>query len=462
MGVAQRSPRRNNRAHDTTSAIAMPAAGTEPMASPEAQDPFYFIARSTAGRLGADYLSALVRSMHEAMDVAVAVITRGVGEPPVKARASFTWKKEGSRFPDEYDLEGTPCKLVYQGQHIVVPEQLWQRFPREAGLEGYCGVPLRNNAGAVMGHLSVLSEMPIRNPERIEGIMRIFGMRVEAELQRLEAEQERTALIQRLRQALDRLERQHQLTRRANAFKTEMLGMVAHDLRSPLTAIVGRAELIGQLFEAERDEARRRERVEGACTAIGRAADRMEGMIADLLKSAREEARTIALSCGEIDLGEVVRTAVGLNQRAAEAKGLRISATIDPGATIVADADRLIEAVDNLLSNAVKFSGAGGGIALEAGVDRAAGMAFVRVTDTGQGLSAEDLANAFQRFQPLSAKPTGGETSTGLGLSIVRAIAEAHGGTVEAASPGKGHGATFTLRVPVGGPGAASSGRGSE
>lgn len=422
------------------------------MASPEAQDPFYFIARSTAGRLGTDYLGALVRSMHEAMDVAVAVITRGVGEPPVKARASFTWKKEGSRFPDEYDLEGTPCKLVYQGQHIVVPEQLWQRFPREAGLEGYCGVPLRNSAGAVMGHFSVLSEVPIRNPERTEGIMRIFGMRVEAELQRLEAEQERTALIQRLRHALDRLGHQHRLTRRANAFKTEMLGMVAHDLRNPLTAIVGRAELIGQLFETERNEARRRERVESACTAIGRAADRMEGMIAGLLESAREEAHAIVLRCAEMDLAEAVRAAIGLNQGAADAKGIRFSEAMEQGATIVADADRLIEAVDNLLSNAVKYSSAGSSIAVAAGIDRAEGAAFVRIFDTGQGLSAEDLANAFQRFQPLSARPTAGETSTGLGLSIVRAIAQAHGGTVEAASPGKGHGATFTLRVPAAGP----------
>jgi signal transduction histidine kinase len=433
----------------------MSSAADMPQAvEPGGQDPFYFIARSTAGQLGTEFLTALVRSMHEAMDVSAAVITRGVGEPPVKARASFSWKKSGGQFPTEYELEGTPCKLVYGGQAIIVPEQLWQRFPREAGLESYCGVPLRNGIGKVIGHFSVVSEMPIPNLERTQGIMHIFGMRVEAELQRIEAEQERAALIQRLRHALDRLDHQHQLTRRANAFKTEMLGMVAHDLRNPLSAIVGRAELIEQLLEIEADEGKRRERVQSACTAIGRAADRMEGMIAGLLKSAREEAREIALRCAEVDLGEVVRLAIGLNQRAAQTKGIRIVETSEAGAVIVADADRLIEAIDNLVSNAVKYSPAASEVLVEAQVESAAGMARISVTDRGQGMSERDIAQAFQRFQPLSAKPTAGESSTGLGLAIVRAIAEAHGGSVEAASAGKGQGATFALRVPVAGPAA--------
>jgi signal transduction histidine kinase len=122
---------------------------------------------------------------------------------------------------------------------------------------------------------------------------------------------------------------------------------------------------------------------------------------------------------------------------------------------IIADADRVIEAVDNLISNAVKYSPADGEVQVEARIDRSAGVAQVSVTDRGQGMSQEDIARAFQRFQRLSAKPTAGESSTGLGLAIVKAIAEAHGGTVEAASAGKGQGSTFTLVLPVSGPGAA-------
>jgi signal transduction histidine kinase len=422
------------------------------------QDPFYLIAEATAAEVGKDFLAALVRSMHEAMEVGVAIITRGIGDPPVGARASLSWKKAGSSFPDEYELEGTPCKIVYGGQTLVLPEQLSRAFPREVGRESYCGVPLRNAAGKVVGHFSVLSDAPIRNAARVEGIMRIFGMRVEAELRRIEAEQERAALIERLSHAIERLNYQHQLTKEANAFKTDALGMVAHDLRSPLAAIVSRAELIGQLLAKHESEGKDadpgalRTKLAASCDAIGRSADRMEKMIADLLASARADARTISLRCTAIDLAEPVRVAVGLNRQAAEAKGIRISEMLAHAGPIIADADRVIEAVDNLISNAIKYSAPDGAVAVEAGTDHAARVAWVAVTDSGQGMSATDIARAFQRFQRLSAKPTAGESSTGLGLAIVRAIAEAHGGSVEVSSPGKGEGSTFTLRLPVGGP----------
>jgi signal transduction histidine kinase len=433
---------------------------TKPRAKdPWPSDPIYRIAESTAAEIGTDFLSALVRCMHDAMDVSVALITRGIGEPPVRARAAFSWRKAGSEFPEEYDLEGTPCSLVYQGQRLLVPEELWRKFPRDAGKEGYCGVPLRNSSGRVAGHFSVFSDLPIASPERAEGIMRIFGLRVEAELQRIESEREREALVARLSHAIGRLDHQHRRTRRANEFKTEALSMVAHDLRSPLAAIINRAEFIGALIDKDaaggdkdKSASTLREKLHASCAAISRSADRMEQMIADLLVSARNEASAISLRCTAVDLADPVRTAIGLNQAAANGKQLRISETLTHAGRIMADEDRLIEAIDNLLSNAVKYSSTGGAIVVETGSDADAGFAFVRISDRGQGMSEEDVAQAFQRFQRLSAKPTAGESSTGLGLAIVKAIAEAHGGSVEAASAGKGHGSAFTLRLSVVGP----------
>lgn len=420
-------------------------------------DPLHVIAQATAGDVGAEFLAALVRSMHAAMDVSVALITRGIGEPPVRARASFSWKKNDTQFPIEYDLEGTACQLVYKGQVLIIPEQLWQQFPRDAGFEGYCGVPLRKSGGEVVGHFSVVSEVPIRDAERTESIMRIFGMRVEAELQRLESEREREALVARLGHALERLGHQHKLTREANAFKTDALGMVAHDLRSPLAAIVSRADFIEQILDKEAQAngtaaAPLREKLQASCASIGRSADRMEQMIAGLLTSARTEARSIALRLAEIDLADAVRVAIDLNHAAAEAKKLRVTEKLAHAGPVIADEDRVIEAIDNLVSNAVKYSDAGGAITVATATDANASLATIRVSDRGQGLSEADIAQAFQRFQRLSAKPTAGEPSTGLGLAIVRAIAEAHGGTVDVASPGKNQGGTFTLYLPLAGP----------
>jgi signal transduction histidine kinase len=107
----------------------------------------------------------------------------------------------------------------------------------------------------------------------------------------------------------------------------------------------------------------------------------------------------------------------------------------------------LREAVDNLVSNAIKYTPLGGRMELSMSVDDR-GIA-IRVKDEGPGLSQEDLSRLFGRFQRLSARPTGGESSTGLGLSIVKRIVELHGGTVGAESAGPGQGATFIIRLPA-------------
>ncbi|MGY3134231.1 signal transduction histidine kinase [Bradyrhizobium sp. USDA 4501] len=111
------------------------------------------------------------------------------------------------------------------------------------------------------------------------------------------------------------------------------------------------------------------------------------------------------------------------------------------------DADRIREAIDNLVSNAIKYSPIGGKITVT--VSHEGDDTVIRIADQGPGLSPEDLGRLFGRFQRLSAKPTAGESSTGLGLSIVKRIIDMHGGHVTAQSPGPGQGSTFTVTLPA-------------
>jgi signal transduction histidine kinase len=111
------------------------------------------------------------------------------------------------------------------------------------------------------------------------------------------------------------------------------------------------------------------------------------------------------------------------------------------------DADRMREAIDNLISNAIKYSPIGGKIAVV--VSHEQKSTIIRIADEGAGLSPEDLGRLFGRFQRLSAKPTAGESSTGLGLSIVKRIIDMHGGEVAANSEGPGQGSTFTVILPA-------------
>jgi signal transduction histidine kinase len=123
---------------------------------------------------------------------------------------------------------------------------------------------------------------------------------------------------------------------------------------------------------------------------------------------------------------------------------------VDGELPVFADADRLVEVIENLVGNAIKYSPLSSQIVVTA--RRADGRAVVEVKDAGPGLSEDDKRRMFGRFQRLSATPTGGESATGLGLSLAKQLAELMGGDVFAESAGPGQGARFTLSMPFAAP----------
>jgi signal transduction histidine kinase len=148
-----------------------------------------------------------------------------------------------------------------------------------------------------------------------------------------------------------------------------------------------------------------------------------------------------------VDIALLVQEVAEANRPLAARKSQVITVTAPPDHAAMCDADRLREAIDNLVSNAVKYSPIGGPIDLLVG--QGPDGIMVEVRDRGAGLSPEDISRLFGRFQRLSAKPTAGETSTGLGLSIVKRIVDLHGGRITVESAGPGHGATFRLVLPA-------------
>jgi signal transduction histidine kinase len=148
-----------------------------------------------------------------------------------------------------------------------------------------------------------------------------------------------------------------------------------------------------------------------------------------------------------MDFAGLAAEVVAANRPLAERKQQRIELEGVPSLTLCGDQERLREAIENLVGNAIKYSPIGA--AIEVSVWRDGEDAVFAVRDEGPGLSPEDIGRVFGRFQRLSAKPTGGESSTGLGLSIVKRIAELHDGKVRAESPGPGLGAVFSLSVPM-------------
>ena len=148
-----------------------------------------------------------------------------------------------------------------------------------------------------------------------------------------------------------------------------------------------------------------------------------------------------------VDIAALTNEVAEANRPLAVNKQQTITVSAPPQLMTMCDTDRIREAIDNLVSNAIKYSPVGGRIAVVVTEDE--DNAMIRVSDEGAGLSPEDLGRLFGRFQRLSAKPTAGESSTGLGLSIVKRIIDMHGGEVTAESPGPGQGSIFTVTLPT-------------
>ena len=246
-----------------------------------------------------------------------------------------------------------------------------------------------------------------------------------------------------LMQANRRLSAQWLRLQRANGFKNEILGTVAHDLKNPLGVILGRTEMLTELIGAGSSK----ESVTAQVDHIRDATRRLTSMVDHLISDAMADAFDISIRREPVDVAALVTEVAEANKPLAVNKqqAITVSAPIDH--VTMCDSDRMREAIDNLVSNAIKYSPIGGKIALL--VNRNDGNTVIRVTDEGAGLSPEDLGRLFGRFQRLSAKPTAGESSTGLGLSIVKRIIDMHGGTVTADSAGPGQGATFTIMLPA-------------
>jgi signal transduction histidine kinase len=225
-----------------------------------------------------------------------------------------------------------------------------------------------------------------------------------------------------------------------NNEKNEFMGIVAHDLRNPLGAIKGFAELIvedPQMPRAELEDFGRR---------IADAAARMVEMVQKLLDTNRIERGEMKLNLTPTDLVALVSSVVETHRSRATAKQQLLQLKNEaPPANVLVDPSVMVQVLENLVSNAVKYSPTGKTIFVR--LKQEAGAIRVEVQDEGPGLTAEDQKKLFGKFARLSAKPTGGENATGLGLSIVKKMVEAMNGKVWCESePGKG--ATFIVELP--------------
>ena len=251
-----------------------------------------------------------------------------------------------------------------------------------------------------------------------------------------------------MQEALAKLKASNEQLVYLNNEKNEFLGIAAHDLKNPLSTIILGAEMLQITSQNPKHKS--------ISEGIIHAGTRMRNLITQLLDAnAIEQGRYIS-KVERCDLAALATQSIANNRAAAARKQIELRLVLPDELTAHADSNAAMQILDNLISNAVKYSPPVTLVQIHGCVEGA--DACISVTDQGPGVSDEDLKKMFGKFTRLSAKPTGGESSNGLGLSIVKKLAEAMSGSVDCRSV-LGAGATFTVRLPLAGPAAEPTGK---
>jgi signal transduction histidine kinase len=221
--------------------------------------------------------------------------------------------------------------------------------------------------------------------------------------------------------------------RELDRYKGELITTISHELKTPLTTIIGHAELLGELHEHRSVE------------AITRNAERLNRLVQNLLDYSRVQDRRAAVRV-DVDVIESCRAAIDLVAHLADTGRVDIELVVCcDQVSVSGDPEDLSLVVDNLVSNAVKYTRPGGTVRIEVACDE--GEVRVSVRDSGLGISEADQVHLFSAFHRSSNPEALSIPGTGLGLAISRRIVESHGGRIEVASV-VGEGSTFTLALP--------------
>jgi PAS domain S-box-containing protein len=328
--------------------------------------------------------------------------------------------------PEDLAIDKPARILAAARQGRRVEEEGWR--VRKDGTRFWADVivtVIHDEQGALRGYAKVTRDITER--KRAEETQHALEVQREA---RLQAEEERR-----------RAEASYRVAQEASRAKDEFLMTLSHELRTPLTAILGWSRLLPTI---QPDDPMFREAVQ----SISRSAQLQSRLIDDVLDVSRIVSGKLRLMRETVDVAQIIAASVEGIRPSADAKQISIAMTLAPAlGSIVVDATRLHQVMWNMLANAVKFTPKGGEIRVAA--RRTSSQAQIAVSDTGQGIDPNFLPHVFEPFRQAESASTRVHGGLGLGLSIVRYIVEAHGGSVAAESGGRGKGTTITVTLPV-------------
>ena len=420
------------------------------------------IEEGVAGKTGEAFFRQIVCDLARALNAHSAFTSRLL--PGRRASMLAFWSGGTYEQCLEYALAGTPCEYVYRGEITSYARNVSDVFPvdrawfEQLGIQSYLGIPVKDETGAVCGHLAVMDTRERDWADADVDILRLFSIRSAAELERLRYQGELEGANSALRTANERLE--GEITRRAameeqlaaaknvaesaNRAKSTFISQMSHELRTPLNGILGYAQLL------EREYSESGARLVDGLGIIERSGEHLLKLVNDLLDLAKIEAGKLELTRDRVDLRELVEHVANLARVRAAIAGLTLHVEMDTGVLmdVVTDERVVRQILLNLLGNAVKFTEAGGHVTLRVlGESADSGHHRVRfaVEDSGIGIEAEQLACIFEPFHRITSTERVVE-GTGLGLTITQRLVAALGGRLSVSSQ-RGAGSNFGVEI---------------
>jgi signal transduction histidine kinase/DNA-binding NarL/FixJ family response regulator len=418
------------------------------------------IEEGVAGKTGEAFFRQIVCDLSRALHAHGAFTSRLL--PDRRAGMLAFWSGGQYQACLEYALGGTPCEFVYKGQITAYARNVGDVFPvdrdwfEQMGVQSYLGIPVKDETGAVCGHLAVMDTCERDWAEADVDVLRLFSLRSAAEIERTRYQQELEDANLALRQANERLaqeitnriaaesqlEASKAVAEGANRAKSVFIGQMSHELRTPLNGILGFAQLL------KREGGLSPEKLREGLTIIERSGEHLLKLVNDLLDLAKIEAGKLELSAGYVDLQELLEHVASLARVRAANAGLALDVAVssDTFVPITADERVLRQVLLNLLGNAMKFTESGGRVGLRAEGWRASeDRQAVRfsVEDTGIGIEESELERIFEPFHRVATQNRVVE-GTGLGLTITQRLVAALNGRLSVVSQ-RGVGSTFTV-----------------
>jgi signal transduction histidine kinase/response regulator RpfG family c-di-GMP phosphodiesterase len=338
--------------------------------------------------------------------------------------------KKGSGLPGQVWATNAPVWLP----NAVGGKKLQRDvYAATAGLHHAIGFPIKIHE-EFYGVIELFTRHPLLSDPPLINMLEAAGSEIGQFIERKRVETERENLLLREKHLREQAEKTSRL-------KDEFLATVSHELRTPLNSILG----WGQLLQDNKADAAKWEK---GLETIFRNARSQAQLIDDLLDTSRLITGNLRLNLSPTSVSAVIKTALDVVRPAAEAKEVSITADCETDDELITcDPHRLQQMIWNLLINAVKFTRKSEG-RIEIRLEKNPGEIKIVVEDNGQGIAPEFLPFVFDRFSQADGSSTRKHRGLGLGLAIVRHLAELHGGSVRVESKGLGKGATFTITLP--------------